>query len=456
MPWFVRHVKRFLNQTRASSLDHLSANTLDTYLTGLVRTQRTTDWQLRQIVDALRLFCGVSRLKWAFDVDWDEWSASAKRLEDDHASRPQPDVETIIEQAGRSPIYKNTPADFAEPIRKLIVAIRLKGFAYTTEKSYCQWVLRFLRANAGRPPSSLSATEVKAFLERLVVRGNVSANTQNQAVCALVFFFNEVVGQPLGDFSDFARSRKPRRLPVVLTTDEVNRVLSNVSGTLGLMVRLMYGTGMRQMECLRLRVQDIDFGHRLLVVRDGKGGKDRRVPLPDSLAEPLSRHLERVKTLHDEDTVAGTGSVWLPDALTRKFPSATREWGWKFVFPSKNLVPDPRNQEIRRHHLHESTLQRAIKKRCPRHRYHQARDIAHAPSFVPDPSAGKRLRHSHRAGIIGPRGCVHDDDLHPRPEQGWTGCGESSGSAGQRAWHTGRTDHLESTGHGNPGGHLIP
>jgi integron integrase len=204
--------------------------------------------------------------------------------------------------------------------------------------------------------------EVLAFLEYLALGRKVAASTQNLALNALVFLFDQVLKKPLGDLGDFARAKRPRRLPVVLTRQEVELLLSTLSGIHQLKAGLLYGSGLRLMECLRLRVQDVDFGYRQIVVRNAKGGKDRIVPLPQRFSDPLNLHLEQRKTLHQDDLEKGFGEVYLPDALSRKYPNAAREWAWQYVFHSSKLSVDPRSGETRRHHAHESGLQKAVKK----------------------------------------------------------------------------------------------
>ena len=193
------------------------------------------------------------------------------------------------------------------------------------------------------------------------MRGNVAASTQNQALNALVFLYKQVLGYELGELDGFVRAKRPKRLPVVLDRVEVRGLLDRLDGTQHLMVGLLYGTGMRLMECVRLRVQDLDFSYSQLVVRDGKGQKDRVVPLPQRLVPPLHEHLERVQALHRKDLDQGFGEVFLPDALARKWPNAPKEWGWQYVFPSGRLSVDPRSGKTRRHHLHENGLQKAVK-----------------------------------------------------------------------------------------------
>jgi integron integrase len=208
----------------------------------------------------------------------------------------------------------------------------------------------------------MGAPEVAQFLAHLAVAGNVAASTQNQALNALVLLYEQVLQQPLGALGEFARVRRPARLPVVLTQEETQRVLAALKpGTGALILRLLYGTGMRLMECLRLRIQDVDFGSGRILVREGKGDKDRMTMLPDRLKAELQAHLERVKLLHEQDLAEGFGRVYLPHALARKCPNADREWGWQYVFPAAGRSKDPRTGTLRRHHVNELAVQRLMK-----------------------------------------------------------------------------------------------
>lgn len=222
------------------------------------------------------------------------------------------------------------------------------------------WVCRFMLHFDGQSPAKLGAAEVADFLQHLAVQRHVAASMQNQALNALVFLYAHVLKMPLGDIGDFTRAKRPKRLPVVLSVGEIRRLLGELQGIQGLNASLLYGTGMRLMECLRLRVQDIEFERRLILVRRGKGDKDRIVPLPDTLVTPLQRHLKERKALHQRDLAAGFGETTLPDALAAKYPNASREFRWQFVFPSGRVSMDPRSGKVRRHHLHESTVQKAV------------------------------------------------------------------------------------------------
>ncbi len=235
----------------------------------------------------------------------------------------------------------NPKARLLDQVREVI---RLKHYSLRTEEAYIQWIKRFIFFHGKRHPREMGTTEIESFLTDLAVRGKVAASTQNQALSALLFLYQQVLHTKLGEF-DAVRAKKPRHLPVVLTKSELQRVLAAVKpGTLSLMIRLLYGTGMRLMECVRLRVKDVLPEQNQLIVRDGKGFKDRVTMLPTSLKSDLERHLDRVKLLHEQDLAAGAGEVYLPYALARKYPHAAGEWGWQYVFPAERPSRDPRSK----------------------------------------------------------------------------------------------------------------
>jgi len=239
---------------------------------------------------------------------------------------------------------------------------RVRHLSLRTEQAYVGWIRRFILANDKRHPGTLGGVEVEYFLTSLAVRSRVSAGTQNQALAALLFLYREVLGIELPWMASVTRAKRPRRVPVVLSVDEVQRLLSVMDGRTALLASLLYGTGMRLMEALRLRVKDVDFAQRQIVVREGKGSKDRHVPLPDRLCDGLGAEIARALHLHAHDLAAGHGEVWLPDALARKYPNAAREPGWQYVFPARARSHDPRSGAWRRHHLDEAVLQRAVRR----------------------------------------------------------------------------------------------
>ena len=240
-------------------------------------------------------------------------------------------------------------------------SLRYYHYAYRTEQTYCEWIRRYLRYyKYQRHPQEMSAAEVERFLSHLATHGKVAASTQRQALNAIIFLYREVLDIELGEIAPI-RSKKQRRPPTVLTKGEVLQVLSNMEGSHRLMAQLLYGCGLRLMECIRLRIQDVDFGQGRIFVRGGKGNKDRTVILPETLRGILVDHIERVKALHATDLREGFGEVYIAESLARKYPNACRETGWQYVFPAKNRSIDPRSGKTMRHHVLESGLQKAVK-----------------------------------------------------------------------------------------------
>ena len=284
-----------------------------------------------------------------------------------------------VERAGRE-----RPAGLLDQVRG---RVRRLGMAHRTEDAYVGWVVRFIRANGRRHPRELGGPEVEAFLTSLAVRENVSPSTQNQALAALLFLYREVLGQHLPWMEDIRRAKKPRRLPVVLSQEEVAAVLGEISGVHWLMASLLYGSGLRLMECVRLRMKDVDFARSELTVRGGKGGRDRRTMLPQKLLAPLRTQLDETRRLHRRDLQAGCGEVWLPFALAAKYPNAAREPGWQYVFPSARPSIDPRSGVRRRHHRDEKGLQRAFK-------------LAVRSAGITKPATCHTLRHSFATHLL--------------------------------------------------------
>lgn len=292
-------------------------------------------------------------------------------------------------------IEKSTPSKptlpDASPRPRLLEQVhetaRRRYFSRRTEDAYVYWIRKFIFFTGKRHPATLGEAEVTAFLNYLAAQRHVAASTQNQALSALLFLYKEVLGRELGWLDGLQRASRPPRLPTVLTRVEVASLLVQLAGTRWLMASLLYGAGLRVMECLRLRVQDVDLAYRQILVRDGKGQKDRVTMLPETVIDALRRHLERVKFLHLHDLREGFGDVHLPFALARKYPRAGREWCWQYVFPSKNRSADPDDGVIRRHHLDESVPQRAVK------------EAAHAAG-INKPVSCHALRHSFATHLL--------------------------------------------------------
>ena len=279
---------------------------------------------------------------------------------------------------------------FSHPPKLLVQVrerLRVKHYSIRTEKTYVDWIKRFILFHGKRHPKDMGANEIEAFLTHLAVKGRVSASTQNQAKSALLFLYREVLHQQLPWLDKVTQAKAPTRLPVVLTVAEVQTVLKGLAGTHWLVASLLYGAGLRLMEAVRLRVKDVEFTRREIIVREGKGAKDRVTMLPESSIESLKRHLAKVKALHEEDLAAGGGDVYLPFALDKKYPNASREWGWQYVFPSAKLSVDPRSGLTRRHHVDEKGIQRAMKQ-------------AMRDTHIAKPATPHTLRHSFATHLL--------------------------------------------------------
>lgn len=256
----------------------------------------------------------------------------------------------------------SAPTQKPKLIDQVRETIRRKHYSIRTEEAYVDWIKRFIFFHNKRHPAEMGEGEIEQFLNHLAVQKKVAASTQNQALSAIVFLYREVLDKEIGWMDNLERAKQPERLPVVLTETEVRHILAHLEGRNWLMASLLYGAGLRLMECLRLRVKDIDFEYCQITVRDGKGNKDRVTMLPESSAELLKHHLEKVQMVHEQDLAAGGGEVYLPHALGQKYKNASREWGWQYVFPAAKRSIDPRSGVERRHHADEKSLQRAMKR----------------------------------------------------------------------------------------------
>ncbi len=271
-------------------------------------------------------------------------------------------TELLERNATPAPVIYDAPTVPAKPrlLDQVRAMLRTKHYSLRTEKTYCSWMLQYIRWNHLRHPKDMGVPEIEAFLSMLANQRQVSASTQNQALAALLFLYREVLDIELPWMDGITRAKKSTRLPVVLTQAEIQLLLRHVTGTPGLIIRLLYGTGMRLMEAMRLRVKDIDFGAGIILVRSGKGDKDRVVPLPSTIIQPLRDQLAARLKMHHIDQARGMVDVELPYALARKYPNAPREWAWQYVFAAADYSIDPRSGAKRRHHIHEKTIQRAM------------------------------------------------------------------------------------------------
>jgi len=238
--------------------------------------------------------------------------------------------------------------------------LRVRHYAYATEKSYCHWIKRFILFKNKAHPNTLDASDVADFLSHLAVKENVSASTQNQSLCAIIFLYRHVLGIEIGDVGTFSFARRPKRLPTVLSSSEVNAVISNMVGTYKTIVLLLYGAGLRQSEALRLRICDVCFDRHEITVRNAKGNKDRRSVLPSRCVESLQSAIDQSHQLFDADMENGVNFTWLPNALNKKFPNAGKEFRWRYIFSSHSISREPRSGRFGRHHIHNKGLQRAV------------------------------------------------------------------------------------------------
>ncbi len=372
--WHVIRAEAFLRSQQGKRLREYTPEIVQSYLADLGRSQYLNPWQFRQAVDAIRILCtDLFQRVWATEFDWDYWKHASRPLEREHPTiaREIP-LETVsADNACETPAngawvsdaktIASVRARYPDIIDALKTRIRTKHQSIHTEKTYELWICRFILFNGMKTPRQMAESEVVRFLEYLAVHRQVATNTQKLALNAVAYLYRDVFERPLGDLGNFVRAKKPRRLPVVLSRRETKLVLDQIHGTYGLMAGLLYGAGLRSMECIRLRVKDVDFDYQQIVVRDAKGNKDRVVPLPKKYQPGLREHLKSRKKLHNNDLAKGVGSVFMPNALARKYPSAATDWIWQYVFASSRISDDPRSDAVRRHHIHEKSLSGKMK-----------------------------------------------------------------------------------------------
>ena len=371
--WYVKHAEDYINAHSGRILSEHSGQNVEEYLKKKGRSKRLTNWQFQQIVTAIEiLFKDMVKAPWSSLFPWDEWSNFAESLPDSHPTTVR-DYEPIKvgqnfkEQYQQTDnvdgAYKIVNLKYSTHIDNLKIEIRTKRYSIRTEQAYIGWLVRFVLFHSMRDPVSYTENEIAVYLNYLVINNKVSSSTQSQALCALIFFYRYVLKVELSDNIHFTRARKPKTLPVVLSPTEMMGLLNNINAPKQkLMANLLYGCGMRLMECVRLRVLDVDFDYQQIVIRQGKGNKDRIVPIPKKIFHKIKKQIDEVKILHDEDLEEGYGSVYIPYALARKYPNAEKEFRWQYVFPATRISTDPRSKITRRHHINETVLQKHIKK----------------------------------------------------------------------------------------------
>jgi len=365
---YVDNVKTFINVLNGRRLVTVEAVDLFKYLSGIAVKRDILDEAFSKIVGALRvLFADVVRAAWAADFDWDinlsslnagmEKSINLGELVGDSS------LSDIRVSSSEKSAVKSAAMLYPKYFDRLVIEIRVRQYSIRTENAYAGWVARFLLFHDFSKNQSILPRHIVIFLEHLVVKRNVAVNTQNLALNALVFFYRHVLELSVDDLGGFKRSKKPKRLPVVLSKSEIKILLNGITNeTYRMMAGLLYGAGMRLMECIRLRVCDMDFDYKIIYIRNGKGKKDRVVPLPMCLFDALNLQIDYVKKIHNKDLKIGLGGVYLPYALSKKYSNAAKEFRWQYIFPAKKHSVDPRTGIVRRHHIYENNLQKWIKK----------------------------------------------------------------------------------------------
>lgn len=389
--WLGLHMERFVSHTRKHGELLEFPLAVECYVT-FIKQGNPPTWQLDQVKQALVLF-GRGTERWRWVKATENVAAGSAGL----APGPQGYVlryrvkasgvngTLVSEQGAVSPL--GAPAEMEVWLEELRRAIRVSHYSIRTEQTYIEHARRFLLYTGPVAADELGEKQVQRYLEYLALERRVSASSQNQAFSALLFFFKRVLVRPLGDMEETARARRGNKLPEVLGRTEMKRLLAVTEGTSGLMVRLLYGAGLRLQECIRLRVKEVDFERGVIFVRDGKGGKDRMVMLPESVRAGMGQHFERLKVLWEQDRAAQVDGVWLPDALDRKYPNAGKEWGWQWVFAAKGLSVDPRSGKTRRHHVNDNTLHKAVK-------------LAAQRAGIAKPVSAHTLRHSFATHLL--------------------------------------------------------
>jgi len=361
--WYVRHVEIYIKAHNRPLKTHKPED-LDEYFQAKGRNKWLKDWQFCQMVDALRiLFVDLLALSWAQGFHWDDLKSQARSLPVSHPSMPRQCLSEFAAHESSEGSDESIRQQFADVFEGVVREIRCRNYSIRTEQSYVAWLSRFILFHNKKHPQDLDAANIADYLTYLAVNRMVASSTQRQALNAIIFYYKNVLHKSFDDIGEFTLSKRPKRLPVVLSSSEVAVLLQGISEPVYyLMASLLYGCGMRLMECIRLRVSDIDFDYQQIMIRNAKGNKDRVAPLPKKLIVPLEQQLDYVRKIHAEDLAKGVGGVYLPMALGRKYPNAAKEIGWQYVFPAARVSLDPRTNVARRHHIHENGLQKKVKK----------------------------------------------------------------------------------------------
>jgi integron integrase len=376
--WYVRWSEDFAKFIKGKPLKERTSRDVEEYLKSIAKQRKARPWQVDQARDAIRIlyhdFLGIALPVATHTV------GNSPHIETGEIHQRQTFEDTNVDP-------ERFDALFGKLISRIRDEIRYRHYSIRTEHTYISWIKRFLNYHKLTPAESLGTAEIKAYLEYLAVAREISASTQNQALNALVFLYTQVLKVDPGDFSDFVRAKKRPKLPVVLTKNEIHLFFEKLSGVEYLAAGLLYGAGLRLMECMRLRIKDVDLERHQVIVRNGKGNKDRVTLLPDRFSPALAAQIRVARDIFEKDLEKGSNGVFIWPSLDRKNPAAAKDWIWQYVFPSTGLSVDPRSRKVRRHHLHASTIQKAVKR-------------AARSAGLPKPVSPHTLRHSFATHLL--------------------------------------------------------
>ncbi|MCP5206756.1 MAG: integron integrase [Hahellaceae bacterium] len=364
--YYVRHCEWYIKSHKNIRLkDHTTQDVSD-YFKLRINSPNVSAYVKRQEMDAIKLLFQTIRSPIYKEIDWDFWKMSCKDLEPTHPTVARNNFKvttvTAADASTDSPTQTDSSDDnHTDELDKVIKKVRLKNYSIRTESTYTHWLNRFFNYTQVKNYDALSNKDVLDYLSYLALDREVAPATQAIVLNAISFYFKAVLDRDLGDVRQFVKSRPRTKVPVVLTTQELSRILDELNGVQSLLVQLMYGCGLRLMEAVRLRVQDIDFGYQQIIIRNAKGNKERVVPLPVKLVEPIRSHMASIKVQHTEDLSNGLGSTYMSADLVKKYGKSDKQWVWQYVFPSAKHSVDPKSGAVRRHHIHESTLQKAVR-----------------------------------------------------------------------------------------------
>ena len=361
-PWYTSHREAFIGNYKETQLKQHTRESVQEYLEKLINIADRPAWQKKQRIDAIGYLFKSIRAPLYRQVDWAYWKSSCVDLSANHVTLFADQLaDTCVGGKGKTSEKMTDNEPLNSELEKVREAVRRKNYSIRTEQTYTDWIGKFIRFHAETSVDSLGPDEVVSYINYLAVERGLAPKSQSVALNALSFYFKQVKLRELGDISHFIRAKPRQKLPVILTRSEIVQFLGAVEGVHALIISLLYGAGLRIMETIRLRVQDLDFGYSQIIVREAKGNKERVVPMPSRLADPLKKHLAEVKKLHDQDIADGFGSVVMPVGMMKKYGRSRNDWVWQYVFPSLKLSVDPRSGLTRRHHMHESTIQKKVR-----------------------------------------------------------------------------------------------